>query len=191
MKTTSHFIGIKLKSRVFTDLFTLLQCYLKENNVEQAITLQTMQSLHITLYYFENEIPSKDVIKIKNTIIALRELHTLFVITIGNMNYFQKDNADALCYPSIVQQEQLQVLHDKLATEYKRDFIPDNQYPYVPHISLFRVTDTNLFKQHKSAIENIIQESLVALNNENLFDDFALFGVDSRVTPELQLPITL
>ncbi|HSW88988.1 MAG TPA: 2'-5' RNA ligase family protein [Candidatus Saccharimonadales bacterium] len=190
METTSHFIGIKIKHTYFVNLFTLLQQYLKKNNAEHVITLQTMQSLHLTLYYFENEIPPKDLIQIKNTSVSLNEKYKNFVITVDNMSYFQKDNADTLCYLNPVYQKQLHMLHDQLAKEYRRDFIPDNQYPYVPHISLFRVTDTNLFKQHKDAIENIVQESLVALTNENLFAGFALFEVDSHVTPELQLPIT-
>ena len=56
MKITSHFIGIKINSRAFVDLFVKLQQYLRDNNAEQVIELQDIHSLHVTLYYLQKEI---------------------------------------------------------------------------------------------------------------------------------------
>lgn len=56
MQTTSHFIGIALDSSKLTDLFVDLQKYFRSHDVEGAIELQNILSLHITLYYLESSL---------------------------------------------------------------------------------------------------------------------------------------
>lgn len=189
MEVTSHFIGIKLNSRIFADLFVKLQQYLRDNNAEQAIELQDIHSLHVSLYYLQKEIPPQERDSIRNTILSLNRSQKDFVLTSDHAGYFKKNETEYLCYISCFQVQELTTLNSQLANEYKKDQIPDNQYTYIPHISLFRVMNHALFITHKNNINNIIEEMLYNINNENLFQGFYLFEVSSKFHPEIQLTV--
>lgn len=186
MNITSHFIGIKINSRTFVDLVVKLQQYLKDSNAEQAIELQDIHSLHVSLYYLQKEISSQERNNIKKTIATFTKSHKDFVLTSDHVDYFKKAETDYLCYITCSQVRKLSALNNQLANEYKKDQIPDNQYAYIPHISLFRVRNHKLFITHKDNIDNIIEQILYDINNENLFKGFYLFEVNSKFHPEIQ-----
>lgn len=186
MSNTSHFIGIKINSRVFVNLFVQLQQYLKINDAEQAIELQNIHSLHVSLYYLQEEIPFQERTNIENTITILTKLHKNFILTPNHIAYFKKNESDYLGYISCFQVQELSKLNNQLAEEYKKDQIPDNQYIYIPHISLFRIMNHNLFISHKGNIDNIIEQLLNSINKDNLFQGFFLFEVNSQFHPEIQ-----
>lgn len=187
MNITSHFIGIKINSRAFIDLFVQLQQYLRDNDAEQAIELQDIHSLHVSLYYLQKEISPKERNNTKNTIVGLTKTHKKFVLTSNSIAYFKKAETDFLGYIECSQVQQLTDLNIKLAKKYKKVQILENQYTYIPHISLFRVINHKLFVSHKESINNIIKQQLNIINKENLFQGFYLFEVSSKFHPEIQL----
>lgn len=189
MKITSHFIGIKINSRAFVDLFVQLQQYFKDNDVEQGIELQNIHSLHVSLYYLQKEISPKEQNNIKNTITTLAKSHKNFVLTSNCVAYFKKAETDYLGYIECSQVQELTVLNSQFAKKYKKGQILENQYAYIPHISLFRVMNHKLFISHKKSINNIIEQQLNNINNENLFQGFYLFEVNSKFHPEIQLTV--
>lgn len=186
MNITSHFIGIKINSRVFVDLFIQIQQYLKDNNAEGAIELQDIHSLHVSLYYLQKEISPQERNNIKNTIETFTKLHKDFVLISNRVVYFRKADTDYLGYIECSQVQELTVFNSQLAKQYKEDQIPENQYTYVPHISLFRVINHKLFTIHKENINNIIKQQLNSIKDENLFQGFYLFEVSSKFHPEIQ-----
>lgn len=187
MNITSHFIGIKINSKAFVNLFVKLQQYIKDNNAEQAIELQDIHSLHVSLYYLQKEISPQERNNIKNTIATFTKSNKDFVLTPDHVGYFKKAETDYLCYISCSQIQELTTLNTQLTNEYKKDQIFDNQYTYTSHISLFRVINHELFIIHKDNINNIIEQTLYDdMNNENLFQGFYLFEVNSKFHPEIQ-----
>lgn len=186
MIITSHFIGIKINSRIFVDFFVKLQQYLKDHKAEQAIELQNIHSLHITLYYLQDEIPVQERSDIKKTISALTKSHKDLIITIGNIAYFKKAGTDWLGYVECFQAQELTLLNNRLAKKYQKYQILENQYMYIPHISLFRVKNHKLFVLHKEGIDKIIKRQLDKINKVNLFEGFYLFEVNSKFHPEIQ-----
>lgn len=186
MNLTSHFIGIKINSKAFADLFVKLQQYLKDNGVEQTIELQDIHSLHVSLYYLQKEILSQERNNIKHTTETLNKSHKDFVLTPDHVAYFKKAETDYLGYIACSQVQKLTVFNSQLAKEYKKDRILENQYTYIPHISLFRVINHKLFIIHRENINSIIKQQLNDINNENLFQGFYLFEVNSKFHPEIQ-----
>lgn len=186
MKTTSHFIGIKINSKAFIDLFFTLQKYIKDNDLALVIELQDIQNLHVSLYYLPQEIPAQELSSIKNTIKTLHDLYKDFMLTHNKVSYFKKDDSDYLCYVVCSQTKELNKLNRQLANQYKKIQIPDNQYDYIPHISLFRVLNNKLFFKHKENITTTILQALKNIQNENLFQGIFFFGVNSNFHPEMQ-----
>ncbi len=68
MKTTSHFIWIEIKSKLFCDIFIQVYKYIKENSIENSISFQNPLSPHITLYYLEKDIEEDNKKNIKEFI---------------------------------------------------------------------------------------------------------------------------
>lgn len=186
MNITSHFIGIKINSKAFVDLFVELQRYLKNNNAEQAIELQDIHSLHATLYYLQKKISPHERDDIKNTLATITKLHKDFVLTPNRVAYFKRNKTDSLGYIECSQVQELTALNSHLVKKYKKDQVLENQYTYTPHISLFQVISHKLFITHKESVNNIIKQQLNAIINENLFQGVYLFEVNSQFHPEIQ-----
>ena len=100
MNVTSHFIGIKIKSRLFVDMFVALQQYIKENNLEQIIELQNILSLHITLYYLKKDIFPEERGNIKQTLSHINNRHKDFKIVLEKVSYFKNEGRNYLGYIS-------------------------------------------------------------------------------------------
>lgn len=188
MEITSYFIGTKITSRTFVNLFVSLQQYLKDNNLTSAIEIQDIHSLHITLYYFSKEILTYELDSLKKSISVLNSDNKNFRITAENFAYFKQDGIDYLCYITCSQTKKLEKINNQFSNQYKKDDIVDNQYKYIPHISLFKVLNHNDFIIHKDKINSIIEKELKEIKDENVFDGFFLFAVNSKFHPEIQLP---
>jgi len=63
MQTTSHFIGLKLKIGILSDLFVRLQTVLGDDFT--ALEFQNILSLYITLFYLPKELSSREINKIR------------------------------------------------------------------------------------------------------------------------------
>lgn len=187
MKITSHFIGIKINSEVFVDLFVSLQQYLEKNGLEGIIELQNIYSLHVTLYYLKKELSSEERKDIKHTIQDITQSHNDFMLTGGDLSYLKKDEKDYLGYITCLEVDALQKINEGLALKYKQNQVVENQYMYIPHISLFRIINTEMFEKNKEYVKDLINKNLDEIRNENLFRGFYLFKVNSEFHPEIQL----
>ena len=190
MEVTSHFIGIKINNKVFGNLFTALQQYCKDNQIESTITLQDIHSLHVTLYYLPKEISSQELDIIKTSINTLNNLEKEFILTPTQIRYFKKDKKEFLAYIECFQNDKLKKFNLELADQYNKNQIPDNQYMYIPHISLFQINAYEQFMKHKDHIGNIVRQSLKEMIGENLFQGFYLFEVNGTSHPEMQRVVT-
>lgn len=186
MQITSHFIGIKVDSRVFVELFIALQKYLKENNLEEVIEIQDIHSLHFTLYYLEKSISFKDKGLIKDKITTFKECNSDFVLTSDLISYFKNGLEDSLGYATCKQVNQLQKFNEELAIQFKKINIVDNQFAFIPHISLFKVLKNEVFQQHKDTINVVLSKELNKIRSKNIFQGFFLFEVNSKFHPEIQ-----
>lgn len=66
----------------------------------------------------------------------------------------------------------------------------NNTYqPYAPHATIFRIRDPERFLAKKAEIEAILARGVADIAHEDLAERVALFRVDSRLRPEMQLEI--
>ena len=62
---------------------------------------------------------------------------------------------------------------------------------YVPHMTILRILDPDIFIIHRASIENMIRRSIELLSRESLRYSIDLYCVDSGVHPELQELISI
>ncbi|HSW97124.1 MAG TPA: hypothetical protein VLF89_04840, partial [Candidatus Saccharimonadales bacterium] len=132
--------------------------------------------MHVSLYYLPQELTSNEQISIKNSLSRLNQDNKDFIVTAKHYGYFKQQNKERLCYLQAFPTEKLIEWNNFLRAEYKKESILDNQYSYVPHISLYRILNHEIFLKHKTAIEEILTQSITKITNENLFQRFFLFA---------------
>ncbi|MDD2483053.1 MAG: 2'-5' RNA ligase family protein [Candidatus Shapirobacteria bacterium] len=187
MKTTSHFLGITLNNKLFLGLFNSLQKYLNENNIENAIELQNINNLHITLYYFGEKIDSKTLLKVKDDLLKLNKI--IFPIYIDKFNFFEKERQIYLGYLSPSKNKKIKEINSKLKSNYISD-VPDNDYSrYIPHVTLFKIRDFDLYQKHSEKILKIINFNLKKIKINDSFKEINLYAVDSSFSPEKQVVV--
>jgi len=185
MKTTSHFLGLSLKNEIFVDLFSALEKYLDKNQLNKVIELQEISSLHITLYYFNKKIDKSNLKKIKEDLLVLNKKN-IFSVYIDQFNFFERNGEKYLCYLYPSEKNNLEIINSKLKQGYISE-VPDNDYSkYVPHLSLFKIKDNNLYQKHNDVITTIINKELKLIKKINTFNCFNLYSVDSNYSPEKQ-----
>lgn len=184
--TTSHFFGLSLKNETFNNIFESLEKYIKENNLKKIIELQNISSLHISLYYFGKNISVSNLEKIKEDLVEINKKENYFPVYINQLNFFKRRDEKHLCYLSPSETKGLERINSKLKQRYISE-VPDNDYPkYVPHLSLFKIKDNNLYPKHDDAITTIINKYLKLIKKVNTFNGFNLYSVDSNYSPEKQ-----
>lgn len=183
MNPTSHFLGTTLNNKLFSGLFNSLQKYLKENNIENIIELQNLSSLHITLYYFGKELDSSTLINIRADLKSLN--NNIFPIYINQVHFFQKKSKDYLCYLSPLEIVKLSEINLTLKNKYLND-IEDNNYSYIPHITVFKIKNFSIYKDHEESILSIINSHLEKIKTKNSFKEFNFYSVDSNHSPQEQ-----
>lgn len=188
MKTTSHFIGIELKSAWFSNIFVKFYNYVKENNIEDSILFQNPLSPHITLYYLGKDIEQKNKDKIKKYITKFDIDNN---INLSWFNYFfrWKWNRSVLYFTSKTNLP-LEDYRNKLHEKYNIDYIEDNRSAFSPHITFLRIKDSEVFEKHRKYIENIINEEIQNINNLDLnTKNIFLYAVNSKFKEEIQIKL--
>jgi len=188
MQTTSHFIGLKLNSSKFVDLFVELQKYLDEHELEDSIVLQNILSLHITLYYLDSHLDKYERLRLLQDIakVSSNGLPTIAKLEVG---YFGESTKERVCYLGCRPNDTATVLNEFFTKQYQYSHIPENQLAFVPHISLFRIKDPMAYAEHKTKIDSLIGEAITTIDYDNLVENLHLFQVNSLYNPEIQIPV--
>ncbi|MDB4978776.1 MAG: hypothetical protein JWM56_962 [Candidatus Peribacteria bacterium] len=188
LKPTSHFIGFKLKIEAFIGLYVRLQQFLDENNLEGCIEMQNILSLHTTLYYFEAEIPLNDFIAIEDFVSTFRDSEQKYIISISGFDYFKREEKEILLYLK-PENTSLSTLQKQLASQFQRNAIIDNQFGFIPHVSLFKILDTDTFQKYRLQIEEIVSQCLTGISTMDVCKRLHIFAVYSQTRPEIQLSL--
>lgn len=183
-KITHHFLGISLDQKIFFGLFNSLQKYFKENNLEDAVRLPNISSWHITLYYFKQELNNSILSKIKNNLLELNKKENLFPIFIDEIGFLKKRGKNYLCYLSPSEKGKLKEIYSATKQNFF-SLIPDDNFPeYLPHVTIFRIKNFDLYQPHQEKILSIISTYIKDLQKNNAFVSFNLFSVNSTLSPE-------
>ena len=187
MQTTSHFIGIPLKTESFSKVFSKINEYVGKHNLQDAITLQAPMTPHITLYYLEKNLWDIDKIDIKKYISNFdvnQEIH------LSELKYFLRNEKKYVLYFDVITNITLKKYRDSLHDRYKRDDVLENSYNFTPHITCLKIKNCEIFEKHRYNIEKILWEQLhvldmVDINSQNI----CLYAVDSHFEIEKQIII--
>jgi len=188
LKRTSHFIGFKLDSEAFVDIYLPLQQFLNEHNLGKCIELQNILSLHITLYYFQSDLSAKDLTNIENFISSLRKERQKYTISIKGFEYFRKEDKEILLYLR-PENDSLSLLRKDLTLQFQRDAIVDNQYAFIPHITLFKIINSDIYQKNRDQFEKIIKQYIEEINLHEIPVEINFFAVYSQGSPEIQIPL--
>ena len=187
METTSHFIGIKLKSEYFVSLYTRLQNLLWEKR--DILEFQNILSIHITLYYLPSSLSSDylyQIQKLKNTFWRKK-------VTLAGYSYFGDSSLWKLCYlKPDTSNKYLSDYNHELKTIFQEfNTIIDNTYSFIPHITLFKIRDWSVYEDISREVEGILNSYLREIENVDIYESFELFQVNSRFAPEIQITVPL
>lgn len=107
-------------------------------------------------------------------------------ISFGDIGYFYREDLPYILY--IVPDNTAYFTHkNKQANEqFYCDDIVENQFLFVPHITIMRILDAERFVLYSDAIENMVQSHIKLMGGNSIQDGFALYRVDSRAQPESQ-----
>ena len=186
MKTTSHFLWIEIKTELFSNIFVEVYKYTKENNIEDSLLFQNPLSLHITLYYLEENIKdiTKDEIK---EYIKKFDINDKIIISWFNYFFRWEWNRFVLYFTSKTNLS-LEYYRNDLHKKYNRDYVEDNSFDFSPHITFLRIQDSKVFEEHRQNIESIINEELEKINNLDLNTrNIFLYAVNSKFKEEIQI----
>ncbi|OIP53463.1 hypothetical protein AUK10_02385 [Candidatus Gracilibacteria bacterium CG2_30_37_12] len=186
MQTTSHFIGLKLKIGILSDLFVRLQTVLGDDFT--ALEFQNILSLYITLFYLPKELSSREINKIREILpnLSVSSLDS----GLQGLEYFGNIDTQKLCclIPNATQLTVWNALLRKTFPEYLH--ISDNSYPvFVPHITLFKIRNGDIFHLMCEALEFIIKEEIEKLSSVNIYESVGIFAVNSKFHPEIQVEL--
>ena len=187
MQTTSHFIGIELKSEIFSDIFVKVYKYLKENTIEESVALQNPLSPHITLYYLEKNIPSNDIASIQSDI---QGLDLWSPINLTWINYFFRGDDRFVLYFKTNTNINLESYRNTLHDTYKRTQVEDNSFDFSPHVTFSKILDSSTFETHRVNIEKIISEEIEKIKNLDVNSwKVYLYAVNSTYKEEIQIKL--
>jgi len=187
MKTTSYFIWISLKPEIFSDIFVDVYNYIKTNNIENIVSFQNILSVHITLYYLEQNIDSNIKTEIKNYI---KKMDIASLIKLDGFNYFYRWKNRFILYFEVNTKLDLKKYRDNLHKKFARNDVEDNSLKFVPHISFLKIKDVKLFEEHRENIEQIIKFWIEKIKNQNInTHKINLYAVNSNFKEEIQIII--
>lgn len=189
MHTTSHFVGLKIKSSSLADIFIKIQNTL--GNSKNSFLFQNILSAHITLFYFPDSISEDEKWKIAQIIknLDISEIKPW----IRWFEYFWDLSNPKLCYLQAQEDIILERFHHIFRKEFPQYLnITDNAYPiYTPHITLFHIMNPAHFQEKRDLIEAILSEEIEKLKNIEIFESIELFQVNSQFQPEIQIILPL
>jgi 2'-5' RNA ligase len=143
--------------------------------------------LHITLYYLNERLSEneKAQILIDTASLTLRR-NAIPELASG---YFGEPGKARVCYLGCPSNDKLEEINQFFAAKYDYSQIPENQLKFVPHISLFRISDPDAYEPHKDAVDALMNKELTAISCDSLVQGVYLFRVNSLFHPEIQIPI--
>ncbi|MFA7676424.1 MAG: 2'-5' RNA ligase family protein [Candidatus Shapirobacteria bacterium] len=143
--------------------------------------------MHITLYYFGKKFEIKTLLKIKNDLLKLNK--KIFPVYIDKFNFFEKEKQTYLYYLYPSKDKKLKNVNSKLKLNYIND-VPDNDYSkYIPHMTLFKIRNFEVYKKYNEEILKIITSNLGEIKKNNSFKEINLYAVDSKFSPEKQIVV--
>lgn len=154
---TPHFIGLEIKSSLFSNLYLEVYEYLKNNHIEDVIRFQDIFLLHITIHYFRKTLTQGEKSQIKNFID-----HNSFdgKIKVCDFNYFYRFWQRSVCYLEIDTDDDLGVMSRNFYWKFWDEFSKKKKSEFIPHITFFRIKDSMRYEQHRENIEIIIKRQL-------------------------------
>jgi 2'-5' RNA ligase len=165
-----------------------LQKYFKEHDLEKAVEFQNILSLHITLYYLDKEIDAANKEQLVADIASLAESKD-FTLSGLKVRYFGEPGKERVCYIGCADNSTLTETNAFFAEKYSLNQIPENQLSFVPHISLFRISDPDSFTPHRTAVDEIINRNIQSIDTSSLVTGPHLFQVSSLFRPEVQIAL--
>jgi hypothetical protein len=185
MPITSHFIGIKLKSEIFTNLFKDLKKYFDENKIANIVVLQNLESIHLTLYYLDKSLDKNILSQIKTDLKDLNQKPLDLSIQCVSLFY----NPDTILFHLFpTKQFEILLINNMFKTKYPNT-VADNEYLYQSHITLFKVLSPKDFSKYESEITALINSHVEKIKSKNIFESVNLFSVDSHFSPHKQTVI--
>lgn len=181
-ETTSQFVGILLNKSIFFDLSIQLSNYLKDNNLEDGIILQDINSIHLSLYYLDSN-PPKKASDLLNQI--RKDLEGL-ELNIASFNYFYENQQERIAYFESNNIERLKKANQIFRLNLPNNVL-ENSYNFIPHITIFSIKDYPSFKKNKKNLEEILSSFIEKIKEKNVFKSVNIFQVDSTKEPEVQL----
>lgn len=126
MNFTSHFVGITLRNKYFSNIFSEISEILWKN-LNKILELQNSLTLHITLYYLPANLKDSDLEKIKNIIsdIDLQKIH----LQTWKLDYFREKIA-YISYKNCNYLEKINKIFKNNFSNYNS--ILDNTYKFIP-----------------------------------------------------------
>ncbi len=188
MKKTSQFIAIEINPKLFSNIFSTVYWYLKDNNILEYFIFQNILSLHITLYYLPENITNnqeKLLFKdIENTKISSE-------IFSENIWYFRNNqNNYSHLYFAVKTQNNLPKIFSDFHNKYNFSKIHENNLEYTAHINFLKILDSKIFLEHQKNIEKIIFSELNEIKNKNIsHGNVSLYAVNSHFWNEIQIKI--
>ena len=189
MQITSYFIGVKLDSAQFVDLFIALQRYFQSHNIDQSVVLQNILSMHITMYYLDAGLGMDEETQLIDDASRLSIKYRDLSITELKVGHFGAKDDYRVCYLNCLPGGIFSEINQYLTGTYGHDHIPENQFEFVPHISLFRIVDVAIYQEHKDAIESLIGNHIKDIDVSTLAKDIRLYKVCSLYRPEIQIEL--
>lgn len=181
---TSSFIGISVIPDLFIPLYVDIQNYFRDQNIDRPIVMSNILSLHLTLYYL-NVDPANNVLTAIKKILFGKKID---FISINDLEYFFSDNNKKTAYLSVKQLPLLREINDEIKERFGDGGVGDNKYDFVPHITLFNVLDNLGFQKIEVDIDRIIIGHIDRLQNKNVFKGTSFYRVNSKYSPEIQIP---
>lgn len=182
---TSTFIGASFDSKLFLNLYVKLNEYIKRNDLKDTIILQDIHSIHTTLHYLDKNFSQKKLKHIQLRITTLEK--DIEFIKITRINYFYDDQKEKICYFELFNPERLSEINKSLKVEFPSS-IKENNYKYIPHVTIFKIKESSEFKKHQKNIEKIILYFLEQIADKSFKTTINIFLVNSCFEPELQIP---
>lgn len=176
------FVGILLDKSTFFGLFDKLSSYFKKNSLEESIILQDINSLHLSLYYLDKELPENSL----NLLTKIRKDLKNLKLNITSFNYFYDQQKERIAYFEANHSKRLKEANQVLRSNLPNNVL-ENSYSYVPHVTIFRIKDYSIFKKHKKNLEKILSNFSKEIEDKNVFKGVNFFKVDSTKESEAQL----
>jgi 2'-5' RNA ligase len=84
----------------------------------------------------------------------------------------------------------LKEIRDIFHKKYKREYVSDNNLTFIPHITIFKINDAEIYENHKINIEKIIETEINKLLNLNIsLKTISLYAVNSNFQQEIQIKL--